>query len=160
MTDIIVRNLAEDDWTWIQEEISPHRRPPFAFTRNRIVEFAGLPGFVAEKGGERAGSLLYRLQDKEFEVVAIACTMKGAGVGKALMDAARDLAVKSGANRLWLCTSNDNTRAIRFYQIWGLSMAALHKDSFTRLREKAPDLPERGQDGIEVRHDVEFELWL
>jgi N-acetylglutamate synthase-like GNAT family acetyltransferase len=84
-----------------------------------LIDASVLPGFVASDGGRLVGLLAYDVASGECEVVAIISTEEGRGIGWGLMDAARDYAEAAGYRRLWLITTNDNTRAIRFCQRWG-----------------------------------------
>jgi len=93
-------------------------------------------------------------------VVAIISVEEGRGIGRALMEAARDYAVSAGNRRLWHVTTNDNTRAIRFYQLWGMVLCAFYRHGARRSRRAKPSLPERGADGIPMEHELEFELLL
>ena len=95
-----------------------------------------------------------------FEVVTINALTPGAGVGRALMDAARAKALEVGARRVWLITTNDNTRAVRFYQRWGMDLAALHHDGVTTSRAVKPSIPLTGYDEIPIRHELELDLRL
>jgi ribosomal protein S18 acetylase RimI-like enzyme len=85
---------------------------------------------------------------------------EGRGIGRALMDAAYDNAAAAGYRRLWLVTTNDNTRAFRFYQLWGMDMCAFYRHGVRRSRKIKPSLPERGAEGIPLDHEIEFELLL
>jgi ribosomal protein S18 acetylase RimI-like enzyme len=76
------------------------------------------------------------------------------------MEAARDYAVSAGNLCLWRVTTNDNTRAIRFYQLWGMVLCAFYRHGSRRSRRAKPSLPERGADGIPMEHELEFELLL
>ena len=76
------------------------------------------------------------------------------------MEAAHDHAGSSGCRRLWLITTNDNARAFRFYQMWGMDLCAFHRHGARRSREAKPSLPTRGADGIPLDHELEFELLL
>lgn len=43
----------------------------------------------------------------------------------------------AGYRRLWLITTNDNTRAIRFYQGWGMDLCAFYRHSVRRSRKSS-----------------------
>lgn len=60
-----------------------------------------------------------------IEVATIQALVSGRGVGRALMDAVYDYAVEREAPRLWLITTNDNVRAIGFYQRWGVDQPTM-----------------------------------
>ena len=93
-------------------------------------------------------------------MVAVISTEEWRGIGRALMDAARDHAAAAGYHRLWLITTNDNARAFRFYQLWGMDLCAFHRHGARCSREVKPSLPEWGVDGIPLDHELEFELLL
>jgi hypothetical protein len=56
-------------------------------------------------------------------------------------------------------TTNDNLRALRFYQR-RLRPLAVHRDAIARSRALKPSIPEVGVDGIPLRHELELELPL
>ena len=66
----------------------------------------------------------------------------------------------AGCQRIYLTTTNDNSNAIRFYQRQGWQFAALHKGNVDRVRVVIPEYPLLGFDGIQIRDELEFELWL
>jgi RimJ/RimL family protein N-acetyltransferase len=43
-----------------------------------------------------------------------------------------------GCRRIWLVTTNDNTRALQFYQRQGWDVVALHRDAVTAARRIKP----------------------
>lgn len=125
-----------------------------------LIDASALPGFAATDSGRPVGLLTYDVAQREFEVVAIISTQEGRGIGRALMDAAREHAEAAGHRRLWLITTNDNTRAFRFYQLWGMELCAFHRHGARRSREVKPSLPRLGADGIPLEHELEFEMLL
>jgi ribosomal protein S18 acetylase RimI-like enzyme len=125
-----------------------------------LIDTSGLPGFWAlDANGTRIGLLLVRPDPQRgLEVISLSARPEGSGAGRALMNAALDAARDAGERRLWLSTTNDNTRAIRFYQRWGMDLVALHRDAVTRSRENLkPSIPMLGQDNIPLRHEIELE---
>jgi RimJ/RimL family protein N-acetyltransferase len=81
-------------------------------------------------------------------------------VGTALVDAVAEAARAAGAVRLWLVTTNDNLRALRFYQRYGFDLVAVHRDAIARSRALKPSIPRIGLGGIPIRHELELELDL
>jgi ribosomal protein S18 acetylase RimI-like enzyme len=128
--------------------------------KGALIDASVLPGFVATDSGQPVGLLTYDAANGECEVVAIISTEEGRGIGRALMDAVRDHAAATGYRRLWLITTNDNSRAFRFYQLWGMDLCAFYRHGARRSREVKPSLPERGVDGVPLDHELEFELPL
>jgi GNAT superfamily N-acetyltransferase len=129
-------------------------------SRGRLQDASLLPGFVAEDDGRPVGLATYRVDRDDCEVVSIHSAREGRGAGTALLDAVVGAARTAGCSRVWLITTNDKLHAIRFCQRRGWDLAALHRDAMARSRELKPEIPERGEDGIPIRHELEFELRL
>ncbi|SDM34525.1 GNAT family N-acetyltransferase [Nonomuraea jiangxiensis] len=128
--------------------------------RGEQVEAAGLPGFVAVIGDEVAGVLTYTERaDGSVEIVTLDAVVPGRGVGKALLDAVRAVALERGMAGLTLVTTNDNTHALRFYQRYGFDLVALHRHGVDRARAVKPSIPAEA-DGIPIRHMLELRLAL
>ncbi|GAA3135932.1 GNAT family N-acetyltransferase [Nonomuraea salmonea] len=103
--------------------------------------------------------LTYADRGGSLEVITINAVVPGKGVGAALLDAVRAVAVAQGLSRLTLITTNDNTHALRFYQRYGFDLVALHRNAVDRARDLKPDIPAES-DGIPIRHELELELLL
>jgi GNAT superfamily N-acetyltransferase len=117
-------------------------------------------GFVAMVGGDIQGVITYSFSQNECEIVSLDSKTKEQGIGSKLIELVILKAAEQGCNRVWLITSNDNTRAIRFYQRRGFDMRAVHYDAITEARGLKPTIPLYGYDGIPIRHEIEFEYVL
>jgi GNAT superfamily N-acetyltransferase len=121
------------------------------------VDAGALPGFLAEAGGRRVGLATFAPRADGVEVVTIQALQEGTGVGRLLMDRLLAAAVDLGAPRLWLITTNDNDRAIRFYQRWGMDLVRVVHDGVARSRAVKPTIPEVSSGGVAIRDELEFE---
>jgi GNAT superfamily N-acetyltransferase len=128
-------------------------------SRGRLTEDASsLAGFLAERAGTRVGYALVRVDNDGLEVVALRALTRREGIGTALLAAAAEGARQAGCARAWLITTNDNLDAVRFYQRRGWDLVALHRDAVTAGRRLKPEIPEVGDYGLPIRHELEFEL--
>jgi hypothetical protein len=57
-------------------------------------------------------------------------------------------------------TTNDNLRALGFYQICGFRLSALRADALKGARKLKPAIPETGAHGIPIRDEIELEIIL
>ena len=73
-----------------------------------------------------------------------------------LLAAAVELAQSRGVRRLWLITTNDNIRALRFYQSRGMDMRAIHRDFVDTVRRLKSFGPNDRPGEIAFRHAIEF----
>ena len=155
---ICVRPIESGDRHWVVRRLEIAFGGVTVARKGVLIDASVLPGFVAIDGRRPVGLLTYDVALNECEVVAIISTEGGRGIGRALMDAARNHAAAAGCRRLWLVTNNDNTRAFRFYQLWGMDLCAFYRHGAHRSREVKPALPERGAEGLPLDHELEFEL--
>ncbi len=156
-----VRRVTEDDREWIADAIIGSFASTRIVSRGRVHEDAHvLDGFVVETDGRPVGCALWHEIDLDAELVVLVTTYRGAGAGTALLDTVVDFARSAGWKRLWLVTTNDNTDAIRLYQRAGWDWVGFHRDSVTEARSLKPELPDAGNHGITVRHEIEFEYPL
>jgi GNAT superfamily N-acetyltransferase len=125
-----------------------------------LYDAATLPGLIATQSGRAVGLLTFHVEDGDWEVVTLDAVDSGRGIGTALLRSVERAARAAAARRLWLITTNDNTRALRFYQRCGFDLVALHRDAVTRSRAGVkPSIPLE-VDGIPLRHELELERIL
>ncbi|WP_433173551.1 GNAT family N-acetyltransferase [Actinoallomurus sp. CA-150999] len=155
-----VRPLTADDVTWVREVFTERWGGVTSVSRGVAHNTTAIPGFVAHLDADRAGVATYRVGGRECELVTLDSVREGVGVGTALVDAVAGAARAAGVGRLWLVTTNDNLRALRFYQRYGFDLVAVHRDAVARSRALKPSIPEVGLDGIPIRHELELELPL
>ncbi len=82
------------------------------------------------------------------------------GVSTALLDAMIALGREKRFPVLRALISNDNTKAIRFYQRRGFRIVAAHIGIIDMMRRLKPSIPEKGIDGIPMRDEIELEMVL
>jgi catechol 2,3-dioxygenase-like lactoylglutathione lyase family enzyme/GNAT superfamily N-acetyltransferase len=127
-------------------------------TRGRLVDAAVLPGFVATQGRQDLGLVTYEITGDACEIVTLHSVVEGIGVGAALIAAVAKVAAASACRRLWLITTNDNCKALRFYQRRGFQVVAVHPNALEHSRRLKPQIPLLGLDGIPLRDEIELEL--
>jgi diamine N-acetyltransferase len=124
-----IRPATQADIAWIvSQEQRPdfatfiHRWPPERHERN-LVDRDKLYLIAQDEAQERvAFVILAGLSSKarSFELVRMAVTRPGAGIGKPLLMIVMEMAFKKlGASRLWLDVFDDNVRARRVYEAVG-----------------------------------------
>jgi len=120
-----------------------------------------LPGFVATRGdGPEPVGLLTHTPPAHgcgCEVITLSCSVEGAGVGSMLLAAAVEAARAAGCSRVFLTTTNDNLRAIGFYQKRGWSLVAVHRGAMDEARKIKPSISRIGMHGVPLRDELELE---
>jgi GNAT superfamily N-acetyltransferase len=155
-----VRPTSVSDRSWIVPLLTERWGATVVVSRGRLHDAADLPGFAAVEGEEPVGLLTYAIEDHEIEVVSLDAGRESVGVGTALLDAVRGLAVAEACRRVWLITTNDNLRALRFYQRRGFSLVAVHAGAVDQSRELKPQIPTVGRDRIPIHDEIELAYGL
>ncbi|MBN2362803.1 GNAT family N-acetyltransferase [candidate division WOR-3 bacterium] len=126
----------------------------------KIHDSENLQGFVAIEKGVIKGIATFEIVGKVCEIVSLDSMDKGRGIGKALVEKIIDKAAKEKCSMVWLITTNDNTKAMRFYQKIGFIMSAFYKNALNESRKLKPEIPLTGNDGIPLLHEIKFEKIL
>jgi ribosomal protein S18 acetylase RimI-like enzyme len=128
--------------------------------RGEIVDMTVIEGIAAMDGDEIVGLITYRICGKVFEITSLDSLQEGKGIGKALLDQVIAIAKDKDCQKVSLVTTNDNINAIRFYQKRGFDLVKVHLDAVMQSRILKPEIPLTGQNGIPIKHELEFELLL
>ncbi len=162
--DYALRPVDPQRDTWLDDFLTEQWGSKYIACRGQLYDGSLLPGFIASTPTTRQeqilGVVLYRLDGQNCELCVLNSLVEDSGIGTALVAAVRRTAVEAGCSRLWLITTNDNLRAIRFYQRRGFTLAAVHANALAYSRLLKPEIPEIGLDGIPLRDELEFEMQL
>jgi GNAT superfamily N-acetyltransferase len=148
------------DAGYIAATLRRHWISPTVWSRDVPFEADRLPAFIAWLEGERVGLVTYAPGGRECEVVTLSSDRENMGIGAALLSAAVDEARRLGCERIFLTTSNDNLRAIGFYQRRGWRIVAVYPGAIDRSRAREKAIPLIGASGIESHDELELELRL
>ncbi|MET7320926.1 GNAT family N-acetyltransferase [Streptomyces sp. NPDC005549] len=157
---LAVQPITTEDAAWVCELFTARWGGTISVSRGVAHDTTALPGLVARLNGERVGVATYRIDGRDCELVTLDSVQQEIGAGTALVDAVAQAARAAGSRRLWLVTTNDNLRALRFYQRHGFDLVAVHRDAAVRSRALKPAIPHLGMDDIPIRHELELELPL
>ncbi|MBK8020209.1 MAG: GNAT family N-acetyltransferase [Chloroflexi bacterium] len=157
---MLVEPVADADREWANEWLTRFWGSTAIVSNGVFQELSNAPGVIAWLEGGRAGMLNYSIEGDSMEITSLFSIIDGIGVGTALIQAALDGARQMGLRRVWLVTTNDNTRAMRFYQRRGFTIAAVRLNQLEKSRLLKPEIPPLGDDDIPLRDEFEFEVLL
>jgi GNAT superfamily N-acetyltransferase len=152
----MIRALDESD----RERVAAFYRQRWSSDRvvsqGRLHRVAELPGFVATsgEGNDIEGLVTYLIEGDRCEVVTLDAVEKGRGTGTVLLERAVEAARAAGCPQVLLVTTNDNMRALRFYQRRGFRLVALKAGALDRSRELKPEIPATGMHGIPLSDEL------
>ncbi len=155
-----IRPLTPADKNWVSPVMVAEWGAEIVITHSEIFRPADLPGFAAFAGKELAGLVTYFIARNECEIITLNAWRQGQGMGAALIDATRQVAVRAGCIRLFLVTTNNNTHALHFYQKRGFIISAVRINAILESRKLKPQIPLQDEDGLPIRDEIELEMYL
>lgn len=160
-----IRPIQPEDLAFIREELIRNWHDTGIWSIGKRYQADELPGFVAideSERDERLGLVTYFLHPGGWqgEVITLSSQRENAGVGGKLLDAAVSAIRAAGCARAFLTTTNDNMRALGFYQKRGWRLAVLHRGIIEEARKRHPIIPAMGMNKIPLRDEIELELFL
>lgn len=155
-----IRPLNPEDRPRVAALIAEHWGDDIIVAHGTAFRPSTLPGFVACCGDRWLGIVTYHIAEGQCEVVTLNSFRPSAGIGTALLQAVRRVAVEAGCRRVWVVTTNDNINALRFYQKRGFRLVAVHRDAVEEARRLKPAIPQIGYEGIPIRDEIELEMAL
>jgi len=156
---VAVRPSEAADQSWIDTVLREQWGEGPAVAHGTAFDACALPALIA---GEREGLATYVLDAgrAEAELVTLNALIPGKGVGTALIEALRKLLVRKGIARLRVTTTNDNLRALGFYQKRGFRLIAVRPGAVAESRKLKPSIPLIGAGGIPLNDEIELMLDL
>ncbi|MEO8330747.1 MAG: GNAT family N-acetyltransferase [Candidatus Nanopelagicales bacterium] len=157
---ILVRSLTPADSEWAARTLEQTWGSVFVARKGELIDVTQHPGFVATIDAEPVGLAHMVVRGLEYEVLSLSAFPTGQGIGRALLSHCVSDARDLGCRRVWLTTTNNNIRAIAFYQRMGFDLCALHRHGVDVARELKPSIALRDEHGVRIAHELEFELLL
>ena len=135
--------------------------------RGELVDALEGEALVADAGvgGEPVGLVTWLVDaagaSAEIRCLAVAPGARGAGLGRALVEATHARLRADGVSRAWIVTTNDNLRALAVYQRMGYRLVELRAGAVDAARRTLkPSIGEVGEHGIPIRDELELALDL
>lgn len=129
-------------------------------TKGKIHRAEELQGYVVLYNGKVQALITYNISGGECEIVSLDSLLENQGIGTCLIEKVIQTVTNNGCKRVWLITTNDNTKAIRFFQRRGFDMIGLYINAIQESRKIKPQIPLRGFDDIPILHEIEFQKFL
>jgi len=159
MTNIQIRQIEENDREWVSSLLKRQWESVNIVTRGKLYQADKLPGYIALLDGKRIGLITYHIEN-DCEIITLDSLVQGKGVGTALLEKVKETAKEKKCKRVWMITTNDNIKALRFYQKRGFVLSALYPNVLEQSRKLKPEIPQIGIDNIPLRDEIELEIKL
>lgn len=142
----------------INSFISEHWFSTDMIIRSTIIDMTKVDGIVALENDDIIGLLTYTIHENVCEITSLDSLLEGKGIGTTLINKLLSIAKEVNCNKVIVVATNDNINAIRFYQKRGFDMAQLYHNALDVSRKMKPSIPLTGDNGIPLKHEIEFEI--
>ena len=132
----------------------------FVVAHEAVFHPENVSGFLALDGNEWVGLVTYTFSDTDCEIVSLDALRENEGIGTTLIEKVIEEAKANQCRRIHLTTTNDNLRALGFYQKRGFQLCALRVNAMEATRKLKPEVPPIGENGIPLRDEIELEMVL
>ena len=128
--------------------------------RGEILDGTKLDGFLLQEDNTIIGLVTYTFFGDICEITSIDSKKENIGLGSALLKEVEKVAKNNNCKKMRLITTNDNMRALQFYQKRGYCLTKLYPNAMEEVRKVKPDIPELGDNDIPLRDEIELEKKL
>ena len=125
-----------------------------------IIDLSIADGYYITEQEKIIGLITHKILNGTMEILSLDSLCENQGMGTALLNKAISEAKQKGCNRVTLITTNDNTRALRFYQKRGFDIVCLYRNALENSRKLKPEIPLLGIDQIPLKHEIELDMIL
>lgn len=152
----VFRPRSEEDRQWLLDLWKREWGGETMVSRGRVYRLEDVEAVIAAQGGAYAGAATFVILGDECELLSLNSLAEGIGIGTRLLQEVEDAAKQAGVSRVTLITSNDNLKAMRFYQRRGYRFHAVHVGAIDEARKRKPSIPHLGLDGIPLHDEIEM----
>lgn len=160
MARITIMPIVKSDRSWVGRMTVKLWHSKIVVVHGTSFKPSALDGFIAFIGDQRAGFITFEINGTELEIVTLNSILEHQGVGTALMENVRLHAMEKGCEKITVTTTNDNLKALRFYQKRGFSLTAITPNAMDEARKIKPEIPLVGSHGIPLRDEIRLEMTL
>lgn len=128
--------------------------------RGKVVDGTKLDGFVALKDNKIIGLITYMIEKNECEICSLNSFIENNGIGTNLINKVKECVKQNNCQKLKLVTTNDNIRALEFYQRRGFVITKFYKNAIENSRKIKPQIPMFADNGLPIRDEIELEMRL
>ena len=146
---VLVNNFLIDNW--YSTDIS---------VRGKIIDGTKLAGFFLQENNEIIGIVTYAFFGNVCEIVSLDSKRENAGIGSELLKKVEKIAKDNNCEKMRLITTNDNIRALQFYQKRGYYLTKIYQNAMDEVRKVKPSVPLIGENDIPLRDEIELEKKL
>ncbi|WP_044893946.1 GNAT family N-acetyltransferase [Bacillus alveayuensis] len=152
---MVIRLLTDADRTTVKEFFKTQWGSPQMVISTGVYHCDELDGLaVFGENGEIIGLLTYVKRGEEWEIISLDSVIENKGIGSLLLQAFEKKVKADGGTIIKLVTTNDNLRALQFYQKRGYIIDGIVVNAVEKARIIKPQIPFVADNGIPIRDEI------
>src|SRR5512140_1731553 len=155
---VAYRRSGPEDTPQVRAFWREHWGDDFVGVHGHVHRAEDVQGCIAREEGEWVGLVTCVIEEGGCEIVSLDSLREDRGIGSHLIDEVAAVAARAGCKRIFLTTTNDNLRALGFYQKRGFRLAALRAGAVDESRQRKAAIPLIGLNDIPLRDEIELEM--
>jgi GNAT superfamily N-acetyltransferase len=152
-----IRRLTPEDLPRLQNFWVEQWGSELMYMHGNVVRYDEVEGFVHD---DWTGLVTFQFRDDECEITSLDSLKEGQGIGGRLIEEVLKEVKIRKCKRLYLITTNDNLRALGFYQKRGFRLARLYIAAVDESRKLKPSIPLIGLNDIPIHDEIELEILI
>ncbi|MCP3740941.1 GNAT family N-acetyltransferase [Rossellomorea sp. BNER] len=144
-----IRKFFEENWGSVEMVLS-----------TGVYNCIDLPGFLIIEENEIKGLITYFKNNDYWEIISLDAIVENNGIGTKLLNCLENEAKSHNIKWIKLITTNDNIRALTFYQKRGFRIVNIIPFAVDKAREIKPEIPFVSDHGIPIRDELLLEKVL
>ncbi len=159
-TNFNIREINSSDKESVVNFVKRNWGSHLCVSKGQMHDTSVLPGFICYEEKEIIGLITYNIVNNECEIITLDSLDTHKGLGSELILKVIEKAREKSCMRVWLITTNDNVKALKFYQKRGFELVGFYRNAIDISRKLKPEIPETGTEKIPIKHEIEFEILL
>ena len=128
--------------------------------RGQVIDCTKVDGFLLQEDNKIIGLITYTFFDDICEIISLDSKKEKQSIGSKLLHKVELIAKDNNCKKIRLITTNDNLKALQFYQKRGYYITKVYPNSMEIVRKLKTNIPLIGENGIPLRDEIELEKVL
>ena len=161
MNSTIIKKAEVEDRKWIGKILIKYWSSVYIVTRGKLHKADEFKALIAWYNHRRTGLLVYLNNNSQSEIISLSSEIENMGIACRLLDYHIKLCSQNNYQRIKLITTNDNLKALGFYQKRGFVLSNIYINAVNEISRKLkPEIPFIGINEIPIRDEIELEYKL
>lgn len=152
-----IKAIETKDRNWIKNFIKNRWGSDKVIYNGKVFFPHKLSGFFAIKNRKKAGLITYKKYKNHLQIITINSLVEKKSIGSKLIEKVKEEAKRLKYKKIKVITTNDNLKALGFYQKRGFRMVKVYQGAVDKSRKIKPQIPLIGENNIPLHDEIELE---